>query len=224
VRGGPKTLAALVTLLLMVGLAACGGDDGSSSTTASGQAQSKSSNSGSGGGGKAGGEGQLGNSGSGESNFVPKQHEDSGGGSQQFRVKGGDNSIQEFGAEADTSEFEEAAAVVHNFLDARAAGDWAAVCTYMSSSIIESFEELAEGAQQIEDRSCAGLVEALMNPAAKRLMQVEAAKADVRSLRTEGDRGFVIYTGVEGSVYAVPMAREDGTWKVGSLTATQINY
>ncbi len=235
VRGGSKTLAvALVALLIAVGLAACGGSDSSSSTTTAtdqGQTEGKS---GQGSSGQSGAKGDEGKSGSGSegqsassgpstSEFTPKQHSDSGGGSEQVKVKGGDNSIQEFGEEADTSEFDAAAAALHNFLDARAEGNWAAACNYMSKAMIESFEKLASQSKEAAGTSCGELLERLTNPAAKPAMKAEAEKADVRSLRTEGEQAFVIYTGTEGTILAMPMANEDGEWKVASLAGTPLN-
>jgi hypothetical protein len=230
--------AAVAALLIAAGLAACGGDDGSSSTAAeaggSAQAESKSSGASKKGDGKSDGdgkapsgegEGKSAGSGSGAgsaSDFVPKQHTDSGGGSRQFKVKGGDNSVQEFGDEAEGSEFDEAAVALHNFLDARAEGNWDAACDYMSKSIIKSFEELAARAKEVEATSCGEILEQLTNPAAKASMKAEAEKADVGSLRTEGDRAFVVYT-VEGTIFAMPMANEGGTWKVASLAGTPLN-
>jgi len=232
---------ALTVLLLAGGLVACGGDDGADSTAAEaggqGQADGKSSETAqqgdAGDKGKSGSEGDKqgsGESGEGESSsgsdasdFTPKQHKDSGGGAQQFRTKGGDNSVQEFGEEADEPDFEAAAVALHNFLDARAEGNWAAACEYMSKAIVESFEKLAAQAKQIDDTSCAGILEKLTNPAAKQSMEAEAAKANVGSLRVEGDRSFVIYTGIDGTVLAMPMANEDGDWKVSSLAGTPLS-
>lgn len=234
-RGGPKTLvAALAALLLAVGLAACGGGDSSSSTTTGagqGQAESNSSQaskqsdakSGDEGKSASGSEGKSGNSSPSASDFTPKRHSDSGGGSQQFKVKGGDNSVQEFGEEADTSEFDAAAEAVHNFLDARAEGNWAAACEYMSKRVVESFEKLAAQAKKVENANCAGILEALTNPAAKGAMKAEAEQANVRSLRIEDEQSFVIYTGTDGTVLAMPMANESGDWKVASLAGTPLN-
>jgi hypothetical protein len=238
VRGGSKTLIAIVAaLLLALGIAACGGSDsstGSTATPAGAQDQT----------GKSGGRGSSGetsNSRDGESNaagsegessaassggsedFVPKQHHDSGGGSEQFKVKGGDNSVQEFGAEADTSERDEAAAALHNFLDARAAGDWAAACSYMSKSATESLEKFSSQIKQANATGCAGVFEKLTNPAARGEMRAEAAKADVGSLRIEDEHAFLIYRGVGGTVLAMPMANEGGSWKVASLAGTPLN-
>lgn len=240
-----KTLvAASAVLALSVGLVACGGGgDSSSSTEAGAQAQAGGSVSGSGspqgepseagenGSSSSGkeGAGQSGDSSGAESggesasNFVPKHHHDSGGGSTQFEVKGGDNSVQEFGAEAESSELNAAAVVLHNFLDARAQGNWAAACSYLAKSATEAFEKLAAQAKQIEDTSCAGVLGKLTNPAAKQSIQEEAAKANVGALRIEGERAFVIYTGIDGTVLAMPMTSEGGVWKVAGLAGTPLS-
>jgi hypothetical protein len=243
VRGIAKLpiVAALAVLLLAAGFAACGGggDSGASTSEASsGQSPGKSNGEGSAkggsqkgaGGGKSGSGGGNGSSGGqsngssgGSENFVPKHHHDSGGGSQQFRVKGGDNSIQEFGAEAESSELDRAAAALHGFLDARAEGDWAAACSYMSKSIVESFKQLAARAKPTQDTSCAGILQTLVNPGAKQALKAEAEQADVGSLRIEGERAFVIYTGIGGTAIAMPMAHEGGAWKVASLAGTPLS-
>lgn len=191
-----------------------GGSDGSSGGSDGSSGESGGS-SGSGGGGKPDG----GNA----ADFVPKQHKDSGGGSKQYIVKGGDNSVQEFGGEADDAELEAAATVLHNFLDARAEGNWAAACQYMSKEMIKSFEQLATAAKQIDASSCGAIVAGLTNPAAKASMKAEAEKADVGSLRTEGDRSFLIYTAGGDTILVMPMKNEGGNWKVASLTGTPLN-
>lgn len=234
-RRGPKTLLlTLAALLIAVGLAACGGGDNSSPTTeaAQGQAESKSSGASSKSDSTGGGEKKSGDSAgketqpdhSGEAaNFTPKHHSDSGGGSAPYKIKGGDNSVQEFGEEAGTSEFDAAAAALHNFLDARADGNWAATCGYMSKTIIESFEKLAAKAKQIEDKSCAEILEKLTNPAAKAEMKAEAEQANVRSMRTEGEQAFILYTGPHATIFSMPMNNEDGSWKVASLSGYPLN-
>ncbi len=232
-----KTLsAALVVFLLATGLAACGGDDGSTSSTGAeaGQTQAEGKSAAAQGGDedKSGDVGKTAGSAGGEdgppegrsaADFVPKKHNDSGGGSEQYRVKGGDNSVQEFGEEADDSEFEAAATALHDFLDARAEGNWAATCEYMSTTMIESFEKLATVAKQADDTSCGAILAGLTNPAAKQSMKTEAEQADVGSLRVEGDQSFLIYTAVGDTILAMPMANEDGVWKVASLSGTPLN-
>jgi hypothetical protein len=227
--GGPKILAALAALLLTLGLAACGGNGGGGGSSAASSAAESAGGQAEGGSGKSGSKNRESKSAARAARareaakFAPKQHNDSGGGSDQYVQKGGDNSVQEFGAEADTSELAAAAAALHNFLDARAERNWAAACNYMAKSVIESFEELAARAKQIEDQSCAGVLEKLTNPAAKGSIRAEAEKADVGSLRIEGGRAFVIYRGLDKTIIAMPMTREDGDWKVASLAGAPLN-
>jgi hypothetical protein len=234
VRGGWKTLmVALAALLLAAALAACGGSDDSDSTAteAAGQQQAQADSASQEDSGSADGDSTTADSDSGEgqsgggdaSDFAPKPHEDSGGGAGQFKVKGGDNSVQEFGEEAEGEEFDAAAVALHNFLDARAESNWEAACQYMSNTVIASFEKLAAQAKGVGDTSCAGILEKLTNPAAVSVMKEEAVKANVGSLRIEDEQAFVIYTGIDGTVLAMPMANEDGEWKVASLAGTPLS-
>lgn len=229
-----------IVALLAIGLAACGdGDDPASTTTAAspkgdqGQTNGKSTGGDSAGksqqdgkGSKPGSDDETSN-GSEDSgnlgNFVPKQHKDSGGGSEQFRVKGGDNSVQEFGEEADSSELDEAATALHNFLDARAVGDWTAACTYLDSGTIESLKQLAAQSDALSGASCGEILGKLTNQAALPELRKEAERADVGSLRIEDGRAFIIYRGLEDAIVGIPMANEDGSWKVAGLGGTPLN-
>jgi len=232
-RGSKFFAAAISALLLAAALGACGGgDDSTSGTAASGdRATGPTSKTGSTGptsrggasnngsqGEQSGGQPEGGNA----ADFTPKQHQDSGGGAAQYQVKGGDNSVQEFGQEAGGSDFETAAAALHNFLDARAEGNWAAACQYMAKSTVESFEQLAARTKS-SDTSCGAILAQITNPAAKQSMVEEAAKADIGSLRTEGDQAFLIYTAGSKTILAMPMANEGGQWKVASLAGTPLN-
>jgi hypothetical protein len=48
------------------------------------------------------------------------------------------------------------------------------------------------------------------------------AQVEVLSLRVEGDRAFLVYKGPGDAVAAIPMAKEDGAWKVGAMAATPL--
>ena len=153
------------------------------------------------------------------SDFVPKHHHDSGGGSGQFREpKGGDNSVQEYGGEAGTSELDEAAAAMHGYFDARAAANWAASCEYLSKSGIEQAGKIAEiNGQKPENQGCAAVMEAVWTPVLDATLEDEAKEADAGSLRVEGDHGFLIYLGLEGTRELLQMDKEEGHWKVATL-------
>jgi hypothetical protein len=151
--------------------------------------------------------------------FQPKPHQDSGGGAAQFRVEGGDNSVQEYGAEAPESELRQAAADLHGFLDARAERNWAAACAYLSAEAKRSFAGMPGAAAQ----GCAASLAALAGQISTSALR-EAAVADVGSLRAEGDQGFLLYRGApKGTVYAIKMVREAGRWMVASLSGVPLN-
>jgi hypothetical protein len=235
-RAGLAVLSiAAGVMLLALGLAACGGGDGEGSSTAASTAttaqqgaqgssgngskqKAKSTEKQGGGGGKSSGSGG-GNSG----NDQPIRHNDSGGGSTQYRVKGGDNSVQDFGDEADTSERDQAAEAVHGFLDARANRDWAKACTYLAAPVVEQLESAAEKSEQLKDKGCAAILEALSSQANRKLLREEAAQADVGSLRIEDERAFVIFRGLDKTVYTIPMVDEDGEWRLGSIAPTPLS-
>jgi hypothetical protein len=248
---GSKLSVALIGVLLAFGLAACGGEDDSGSAATDAVSQERLQN-GEGADGAAGagapandGKTEAGSgsdspddsaanedsSSEGSDDFVPRQHDDSGGGSAPFRVSGGDNSVQEFGAEAADPELEAAAAALHNFLDARGQEAWASACSFLSAEVSESLEAFVVKSQEAaekqgksipEDTSCATVLSSLTNRAALPELRKEAAAADVRSLRVEGDRAFLIYTGLGGTVIAIPVVNENGSWKVASLAGAPI--
>jgi hypothetical protein len=146
----------------------------------------------------------------------------SGGGSEQFRVKGGDNSIQDFGEESDESELEEAATSLHVFLVARAEEDWPTACSHLSKAVGRQLEQLASQSSKLSSAGCSGILAALTPPLPAKV-QKESTIVDAGSLRTEGERAFLLYRGMEGTVYAISMAQEGGAWKVGALAATPLS-
>jgi hypothetical protein len=152
-----------------------------------------------------------------------KAHHDSGSGSSQFRQKGGDNSVPDYGYEASASEREEAAQPLHAYLDSVAAHRWPAACAYVSRGVIAELEQLSQLAkQQTQVESCPEFLAALNGEGSQSALATAAAQTDVASLRVDGDRGFVIYRGAKGQGYAMPMAREQGVWRVAALAGTPV--
>jgi hypothetical protein len=145
----------------------------------------------------------------------------SGGGSDQFRSKGGDNSIQEFGEECDESELRDAAEVVHLFYVARAEERWDTACSYLSKSNIEQLEQLAAQSPQSKGADCAAVLKAFTRPLPEAVDR-EITTIDAGSLRRESDQGFLIYYGAGRQAYAIPLREEGGGWKVGALSGTTL--
>jgi len=145
----------------------------------------------------------------------------SGGGSEQFVVKGGDNSIQEYGEEKDESELEEAAEAVHSFFVARATGDWEKACGYLSKTMTEQLEQLAASSTTLKDKGCASFLEAFTTKLSAATWR-ELTTVDAGSLRQEDEQAFLIYYGSDKSVYAMPLKVEDGQFKVGALSGNPL--
>ena len=238
---GKRPFAALVAAVLAAALlTACGGgsdSDSSSSSTKATTAGSKTSAKAGGGaenGGqkdkyraqsgdreKAGPKGKQDQQGGSNPKDVATPLEVSGGGSTQFRVKGGDNSIQEYGDESAESELQEVAEIVHGFLVARAERKWEKACSYLAKSNIEQLEQLAAQAPQSAGADCATILEAFTRPLPTEVER-EITTVDARSFRNDGEQGFLIYYGAGQTAYAMPLRNEDGTWKVAALSATTL--
>ena len=242
-RASARLLALVAAGLLAGGVAACGGDDSESdgTTTAAptattqghaqqdGGAAAGGTQHGGGSGGSRSGDGTTAGAKNGAAqpspaagdtsdSFTPPQHSDSGGGAGQFRTKGGDNSLQDHGSEASADELAQAAAALHGYLDARAAGAWRDACSYMVSGIAEGLAQFAGGARR---QGCPELLAALsagMPESVRRTI----TEADVGSLRVDGDSAFLLFRGADNTVYFMPMGNEDGEWKVGAIAASAI--
>ena len=197
-RGVAKPLlACLLVALLALGIVACGDDGGDDSATGSTAATTQETP------GSAAPDGG-----------------DSGGASAEFLTPGGDNSIQNFGEEADGGELEAATAALSGFLEARADSDWAAQCEYLAAAAVKPLEQLGAQSPQLKGKDCAAILESLSGglPASPRASTLVDG---VASLRVEGERGFALYHGPKGVDYFVPMVKENGEWKVGSLAPTE---
>jgi hypothetical protein len=228
-KAGIRLISALAAFLLAAAvLVACGdsessgGGSSSSSETTSQQPDSKASANGSGNGAAQAKPKGDGGSGESSSSVETAPLKVSGGGSAQFRSKGGDNSIQDFGEEAGESELEEAAASLHGFLVARAEEDWPTACSHLSKAVDQQLKQLASRSGELSGAGCAGILAAL-TPALPPKIKKESTIVDAGSLRTEGGQAFLIYRGAEGTIYAIPMAPEGGAWKVAALAATPLS-
>jgi hypothetical protein len=219
VRGSRKTAAAAALALLLTA-GGCGGSSDSSSSAATARSprqpaprqrqQGKR---------QSGREGEKAQPQRAGKQRQPRQGQ--AGGAAEFRVPGGDNSVQEFGAEASYAELEEAGAALHGFLDARVVGEWSKACAYLSKPTIEGFEQLAARSKR-KNHSCEAIMGALTEGVPKSALD-EAAQAEVGALRVEGDRAFLLYHGARNTDYTIPMAKEGGAWKVGALAGTPLS-
>lgn len=140
-------------------------------------------------------------------------------------VKGGDNSIQEYGLEGPSGDRAEAALVLRAYLRARAAGEWARACSYLSAATKKELELLIARAvtegEEPKPKGCDQTLRALgalTNRGAAR----EVGEIRVLSMRAEGAQAFLVYREGEGKPQAIAMDREDGRWLVGNLTGNAL--
>jgi hypothetical protein len=142
-------------------------------------------------------------------------------GSIQFRNPGGDNSVQEFGHEANGSELAAGAAALHGFLEARVRGAWSKACSYLSGSYKRTLLALGSGTPRSSGRGCAVVLRTL-SAAVPHAALAEAAVAEVGALRGEGERGFLLYYGAHHVPYGIPVARERGSWLLASIAGVPL--
>lgn len=141
----------------------------------------------------------------------------SGGGSQQFIQKYGDNSIAEYGEEASESELRQAAETVHGYLVAVGESDWVTTCSYMSKSLVERFEKIFAQAPEVKAKGCAEMLDNFYTQAEPEYIARARTEVNAGSLRHEGDdQAFLIYYGPGTTVYAMTMSNDDGQWKVAN--------
>jgi hypothetical protein len=196
-------LALALAALLATGLSACGGSDSHGSTASSTAATTTEQTTPTG-------------AGAGESHQPAASDE----GSASFRTPGGDNSIQEYGKEADSGEVDEATAALSAYLEARAGDDWKAMCASLAKATVAPMEQLASHTPRLKGKGCAAVLETLMGSMPSSA-QKNTLTAGIASLRVEGDRGFALYHGAGGVDYFMPMAKEDGEWKVGAIAPSE---
>jgi hypothetical protein len=203
-----------VALVLVFGLAACGGGDSSTESTSTIPPESASTATTTTTPPSATGTTKAKGA---KASHPSASHASGGGGAADFETKGGDNSIQESGSEAPSSELDAAATALHGYLDARAASDWAKACSYLSAGVAKSLGQLTGKKGSTCPKSLAALSSGLPPSALS-----EAAVAEVGALRVKGTSAFLLFHGSHDTSYFMPMAREDGSWKVAAIAPSAL--
>jgi hypothetical protein len=142
-------------------------------------------------------------------------------------VKGGDNSVQEYGVEAGESERTEAAIALQAYLNARATEDWGAACSLLAKKPMEQLERIQKAAtkQGQELNGCAATMALLREGEAQ--LQGQARITEVLSFRgggdISGDPSYLIFTAPPGNtLFSMPMYSQGGAWKVGLARPSEL--
>ena len=142
-------------------------------------------------------------------------------------VAGADNSVQEYGVEADESERREAAIALQAYLNARAEEDWGTACSYLAKRPMEQLERLQEAAAK-QGEELGGCAQTLALLKEGRAQALQAAQiTEVLSFRGEGDvsgdPSYLIFTAPPGrTLFSMPMYSQGGSWKVGLAKAAEL--
>jgi hypothetical protein len=142
-------------------------------------------------------------------------------------VKGGDNSVQEYGVEADESSRREAAIALQAYLNARAAEDWGTACSLLAQKPMQQLERMQRAAakQGTELNGCPATMALLREGQAQ--SQEQAQIEEVLSFRgggdIPGDPSYLIFTGPPANtLFSMPMYLQGGAWKVGLARPSEL--
>jgi hypothetical protein len=134
-------------------------------------------------------------------------------------VKGGDNSVQEYGVEAAESERREASIALATYLNARAEGNWSGACSLLAKQPTEQLEKLAGN-----KADCA---EVLGETGKGSPSMPGSSITEVLSFRGEGEipgnPSYLIFEGPPGeTLFSMPMYLQGGAWKVGLAQPSEL--
>jgi len=140
------------------------------------------------------------------------------GPTREFLVAGGDNAVQMFGREATVGERAQASKVIERWMAARAAKDHAMECVYLARSFVSEFVTEATNVSNGKVTTCPRALAYFGTSAGGVNHFDDTTTGPIDSLRIESGQGYAQYHGNDGHDYIVPMAREDGEWKVSTAS------
>ena len=137
--------------------------------------------------------------------------------SAQFVKQKSDRRYAAFGAEASTQERETANTVVTENLKARAAADFETQCETLNKKAIAKIP----GAKN--EKGCPAALKKIAEPlSGSKELRANTLTGSIAALRVKGDEGFALYHGNDGKNWAVPLEKENGSWKVGALIMIEL--
>jgi hypothetical protein len=204
----PVRLAAgLLACLAAVGIAACGGGGSTAAVTTTPPANTDGAVAGGSPSRPAGAKQSPGRA-------SPEGGGDRKSGAAGFTRPGADNSIPDFGTEADAGVRAEATAALNGYLAARAGGQWRKSCSYLGAEIsrqVATFVKASHG----EAPNCAALLKTVTEQVPEE--RSSPLRGALAAFRVEGDKGFALFYGPHRQQYMMPMVSESGAWKVNQL-------
>jgi hypothetical protein len=133
-----------------------------------------------------------------------------------FRAPRSDNSIPNFGREADPFEQKPAVTALRAFLQASAKGEWSRVCSYLTGPTRRQLEMFTKSSTSRKINDCGSVLTTLMSHAGE--TNTKDLSVDMAVLRVKGNAAFALLHGPDAAKYVMPMQREAGAWKMSQLT------
>lgn len=135
----------------------------------------------------------------------------------------GEEAVATFGTEAGEDERDEASTVLAVNLRARQSGNFAKQCATLGKRGLESVLDDAKSAGAKGVRSCTAALKQLAEPlSASKAARKDTLSGSIAAFRMKGAEAYALYHGSDGKDYAMPMEREDGSWKVGAIVTREL--
>lgn len=149
------------------------------------------------------------------------------GPTRQFIVPGKDNAVQTFGWEATDAERKQVTALIISWMRARTAKDFMKDCSYFSRGFAKGITEDAHSVSPNKEKvksyasggqkSCAEAL-AYFGEEASGDFRNTFGRGPVVSLRINEVHGYAQYHGNDGLDWVVPVAKENGEWRISNAT------
>jgi hypothetical protein len=136
-------------------------------------------------------------------------------GSSEFVAPGGDNSIPNFGTEADARDRALAGGALERYLTAREKGDWGAMCSGLAGKAASELEMVIKGSNG-KLKSCAAVLAVFVgkSPASSRRSPF---RDEITALRMKGGGAFALFHGTHDTDYVMTMQKHGSQWKVTQI-------
>ncbi len=195
---GPRLAVLLSAIVLAILVSACGSSSSDSPTGSTGGSAAPN-----------------------EGNGSPPSLEKQGDPSSFIEPKNPNSKYAKFGSEASSAERAVAAEVLAENLEARESGDFATQCATLD---LRANEEITKAKKPAEARSlCAGALKKLATPLKEtEKFRVDTFGGQIAVFRVKGNTGYALYHGNDGNDWMMPMSKEVGVWKPGSISTVPV--
>ena len=134
----------------------------------------------------------------------------------------GPKEITKFGKPGSPGDVQAASKILAENLEAREKANFASQCASLNASTQTEITGAKKSAERVSE--CPTKLEGMASPLSKTAgTRKDTFDGSIDELRVQGAKAWALYHGNDGKNYAIPLQREAGGWKVGSILTTEIN-